>query len=81
MTEKNVNDDNIREEEAPADAEEVIKPVENPKAVIGAVLFSVGNSVEYKKLAGVLGRDMDETRALVAELKQEYDGNEDCGFT
>ncbi|MBR5360264.1 MAG: SMC-Scp complex subunit ScpB [Lachnospiraceae bacterium] len=55
--------------------------MDNPKAVIGAVLFSVGNSVEYKKLAGVLGRDVDETRALVAELKQEYDGNEDCGFT
>ena len=78
MAENNSNDNIIEEA---ADTEETIKPVDNPKAVIGAVLFSVGNSVEYKKLAGVLGRDVDETKALVAELKQEYDGNEDCGFT
>ena len=61
--------------------QEDIRPVNNPKAVIGAVLFSVGNSVEYKKLATVLGRDVDETKGLVAELKKEYDGNDDCGFT
>ncbi|MBR4719614.1 MAG: SMC-Scp complex subunit ScpB [Lachnospiraceae bacterium] len=60
---------------------EEITPVNNPKAVIGAVLFSVGNSVEYKKLSRVLGRDVDETKKLVYELKEEYDGNEDCGFT
>ena len=63
------------------EAEEEVKPVDNPKAVIGAVLFSVGNSVEYKKLAGVLGRDVDETKALVSQLKEEYDSNDDCGFT
>lgn len=67
--------------EAGGNAEEELKPVDHPKAVIGAVLFSVGNSVEYKKLATVLGRGVDETRTLVAELKSEYDGNEDCGFT
>ena len=61
--------------------QEDIKPVDNPKAVIGAVLFSVGNSVEYKKLATVLGRDVNETKSLVADLKKEYDGNDDCGFT
>ncbi|MCR5508636.1 MAG: SMC-Scp complex subunit ScpB [Lachnospiraceae bacterium] len=67
-------------EDAQEETEES-KPVDNPKAVIGAVLFSVGNSVEYKKLANVLGRDVDETRSLVNELKAEYDGNDDCGFT
>ncbi|MBR5407413.1 MAG: SMC-Scp complex subunit ScpB [Lachnospiraceae bacterium] len=56
-------------------------PVENPRAVIGAVLFSVGNSVEYKKLAGVLGRDVEETKSLVAGLKEQYDNDDDCGFT
>ncbi len=61
--------------------QEELKPVDNPKAVIGAVLFSVGNSVEYKKLAMVLGRNVDETRKLVAELKTEYDGDDNCGFT
>ncbi len=68
------------EENVSTEAEEM-KPVDNPKAVIGAVLFSVGNSVEYKKLAMVLGRDVDETKALVAELKKEYDENTDCGLT
>lgn len=70
------NELNIEEEEAA-----LVKPVDNPKAVIGAVLFSVGNSVEYKKLSAVLGRDIDETKKLVYELKDEYDGNADCGFT
>ena len=58
-----------------------IKPVDNPKAVIGAVLFSVGNSVEYKKLAAVLGRDAEETKKLVYALKDDYDNDPDCGFT
>ena len=71
-------------EKDPAETEETaeeLRPVDNPKAVIGAVLFSVGNSVEYRKLATVLGRDVDTTRALVADLKKEYDDNADCGFT
>ena len=68
---------NIEEKEQ----DDVIRPVSNPKAVIGAVLFSVGNSVEYKKLSTVLGRSVEETRELVMELKKEYDDNADCGFT
>lgn len=63
-----------------ADVEET-KPVDNPKAVIGAVLFSVGNSVEYKKLARVLGRDVEETKKLVYELRDEYNADDDCGIT
>ena len=69
------------EETVNEEVAEEVKPVDNPKAVIGAVLFSVGNSVEYKKLATVLGRDIDETKALVAALKDEYDNNPDCGIT
>ncbi len=84
VNEEAVNEEAVNEETAEetvsAQAEEV-KPVDNPKAVIGAVLFSVGNSVEYKKLATVLGRDINETKALVMDLKKEYDDNEDCGFT
>ena len=78
MTEEdnNLNEVNMEEEEAGE-----VKPVDNPKAVIGAVLFSVGNSVEYKKLSAVLGRDIDVTKKLVYELKDEYDGDDDCGFT
>ena len=83
---ENINENNeLNKTETASDVQEAMaeemKPVENPKAVIGAVLFSVGNSVEYKKLAGVLGRDIEETKALVAQLKEEYDSNLDCGFT
>lgn len=80
----NDNTESTTEKENSNDMQSVgeeITPVNNPKAVIGAVLFSVGNSVEYKKLSRVLGRDVDETKKLVYELKEEYDGNEDCGFT
>ena len=84
ISDKENNTEETVETGAEAAAEvqqEDIKPVDNPKAVIGAVLFSVGNSVEYKKLATVLGRDLETTKSLVAELKKEYDGNDDCGFT
>lgn len=92
MTKENTKQDKINTEDtetmakaaedaASKNAEEEVRPVDNPKAVIGAVLFSVGNSVEYKKLARVLGRDLDETKKIVFELKNEYDSNEDCGFT
>ena len=63
------------------DIEDEMVPVENPKAVIEAVLFSVGNSVEYKKLAKVIGRELDECKALVEELKQEYENDEKRGIT
>ncbi len=77
-------EDTVAEETETVDeglADEAAAPVENPKAVIGAVLFSVGNSVELKKLSAVLGRDIDETRELVMQLKARYDADEDCGFT
>ena len=60
---------------------EEIKPVDNPKAVISAILFSIGNSIEYKRLASVIGRDSDETKRIVMEMQKEYNDNPDCGFT
>ena len=76
-----MNEDNKELIDNNAEAEETTAPVPNPKAVIGAVLFSVGNSVEIKKLATVLGRDVEETREIAMQLKEEYDKDEDCGFT
>ena len=81
VTEEVNNEETVLSAPEPDVSEEEIKPVDNPKAVIGAVLFSVGNSVEYKKLARVLGRDTDETKKLVYELKDEYDSNVNCGIT
>ncbi len=55
--------------------------VKHPEAVIEAVLFSMGNSVEYKKLAEVLGREPEETRKLVRTLKTKYDKDSSRGIT
>ena len=80
IEEINIEENNTEEANAVEEAEELV-PVDNPKAVISAVLFSVGNSVELKKLAKVLGMSVEDTSKLVAELKYEYDENDDCGFT
>ena len=76
-----INDELNNEELTEAVTETEVTPVKNPKAVISAILFSVGNSVEYKKIASVIGYDEDKCRELVYELKDEYEQNDDCGFT
>ncbi|MCR5107927.1 MAG: SMC-Scp complex subunit ScpB [Lachnospiraceae bacterium] len=68
-------------EQTPDNNEEEKKPVSNPEAVVEAVLFSVGNSVKYKRLAEVLLMDEDETIALVRKLKDKYDRNNNRGIT
>ena len=57
------------------------KKVSHPEAVIEAVLFSMGNSVEYARLAEVLGRDVAETKKLVRTLKTKYDKDSSRGIT
>ena len=57
------------------------KKVGHPEAVIEAVLFSMGNSVEYEKLAEVLGRDVAQTKTLVRTLKTKYDKDPSRGIT
>ncbi|HOO27326.1 MAG TPA: SMC-Scp complex subunit ScpB [Lachnospiraceae bacterium] len=56
-------------------------PVENPKAVMEAILFTMGNSVEIKKLAGVIGRDEKETKELLHEMQAAYDSDSDRGIS
>ena len=46
--------------------------MENPKAVVESVLFAMGNSVEIKKLADVLGMNTEETRELVLAMQGEW---------
>lgn len=61
--------------------EEVVTPVENPKAVVESVLFAMGNSVEIKKLADVLGMNTEETRELVLAMQEEYNADPNRGVT
>ena len=52
-------------------------PVENPKAVVEAVLFAMGNSVELKKLASVLNMSDTETKALIGSMQEEYNSDDE----
>lgn len=64
------------------DAEEVIvKRAENPEAVIEAVLFAMGNSVEYSKLSEVLGMSIEETKTEVSKFTEKLNRNKNRGVT
>lgn len=70
-------DDEVITEEA----DNAVEMVENPEAVIEAVLFSVGNSVEYKKLSSLIGRNIGDTKKIVLGLKEQYDNDDKRGIT
>ncbi len=44
------------------------------KAVLEAILFTMGEAVETERLASVLETGKKETRELLLEMKAEYDG-------
>ena len=45
---------------------------EKAKAVIEAILFTMGDSVEIARLAEVIGCDRKETKELLGEMKGDY---------
>ena len=50
------------------------------KAILEAILFTMGESVETERLASVIEKDEKYTGELLAELKADYEGRE-CGVT
>ena len=50
------------------------------KAILEAVLFTMGESVEVERLAAVIEEDQKITRKLLMELKKDYERKE-CGVT
>ena len=48
----------------------------NEKAVIEAVLFTMGESVEIDKLALAIGKDKKYTRKVIDELSLEYESDD-----
>lgn len=46
---------------------------EQYKAIIEAILFTMGNSVELDKIANAIELDKNETKKLLMEMKQELD--------
>lgn len=84
--EENIENDNIvgevvGEEENKQDENDELVPVENPEAVIESVLFAIGDSVEYKKLSEVIGRSIDDTKAIVAAMQEELLNDAKRGVT
>ena len=58
-----------------------LEPVENPEAVVEAVLFAMGNSVDLKKLASVLNMSIEDTKELVLNMQQQYNADLNRGVT
>ena len=63
-------------EEAEKMPEEKIKPAKYPEAVIEAVLFTLGHSVDLKKLSLAVGMGMDETKAVIRSMMKKYEKND-----
>lgn len=50
------------------------------KAILEAILFTMGESVEIERLATVIEKDRKYTKELLLEMKEEFEGKE-CGIT
>ncbi|HBA69356.1 MAG TPA: SMC-Scp complex subunit ScpB [Lachnospiraceae bacterium] len=50
------------------------------EAVMEAILFTMGDSVEIARLAETIEKDVKETKEILKDMKQRYDG-EDRGIT
>ena len=55
------------------------KEAAEQEAIVEAVLFTMGNSVELGQLAAALGQDEDTARLAVKRLKKRYE-NDGCGM-
>lgn len=52
--------------------DEQLSPVENPEAVLEAILFSMGNSVDLKRLALSIRREPEETKIILYHMMDQY---------
>lgn len=57
------------------------EPIDFPEGAIEAVLFSMGDSVELKKIAFVIGRSVEETEVILNKMKEMYDNDPQRGVT
>lgn len=54
--------------------------IQRAKAIIEAILFAMGSSVELESLAYAIDQDQQTTQRIIHSLMDEYDGRE-CGLT
>ena len=52
----------------------------NYKAIIEAILFTMGESVELDKIASAIELDKKETKKLIEELQKEYRNSQNIGM-
>lgn len=76
---ENIDDLDIAEPAEPV-KEEVVK-AEHPKAAISAILFAMGDSVEYEKLASAIGYTVEETVEIVHKMQSDYEKDKNFGLT
>ena len=51
----------------------------NYKAIIEAILFTMGESVELEKIAAAIELDKKQTKELIEELQKDYEDSDDTG--
>lgn len=59
---------------------EELTPIQNPQALIEAIMFAAGYPMKYEKLASVIGITPSEVKMHVAEIAQRYNESEDHGI-
>ena len=79
---ENIEDMDVAKE-APVEPDEPaeVKKAEHPEAAVSAILFAMGDSVEYKKLSEAIGYSVEETKEIVAKMQKKYEDNKDFGLT
>lgn len=59
---------------------EELTPIQNPQALIEAIMFAAGYPMKYEKLASVIGITPSEVKMHVVEIAQRYNESEDHGI-
>ena len=49
----------------------------NYKAIIEAILFTMGESVELEKISSAIDLDRKQTKKIIEELQKEYEDSDD----
>ncbi|MDD6138528.1 MAG: SMC-Scp complex subunit ScpB [Lachnospiraceae bacterium] len=53
----------------------------NYKAIIEAILFTMGESVELEKISSAIDLDRKQTKKIIEELQKEYEDSDDIGMS
>lgn len=80
MDDSALNADTL-DESVSDEIETSVEPVDFPEGVIEAILFSMGDSVEVKKIAAVIGRSIEDAETILYSMKESFDNDPLRGVT